>query len=163
DFLGLLPARLIDRPISNRRDRSLARRIGKLTQATRTGQPATLPAALHAGQAVPSRRHAWKRGRLTITPSAVTWRHRGLVHRQSRDLTGAWYIQQRQPDWSGIDRRLSAPGYLAPSMRVLALDASGQTIEIALPSEAIDAVLPALAQLWRHDGTNQMLGCAQPH
>jgi len=89
--------------------------------------------------------------------------HRGLVHSQSRDLTGARYIQQRQPDWSGIDRRLSAPGYLASSMQVLALDASGETIEIALPSHAIDAALPALTQLWRYDGTNQTLGHAQPH
>ena len=157
DVLGPL-ADLIARPLSNRRGRSLARQIGKLTLATRTGQPAsaTLPAALHASEAVPPRPHAWKRGQLKITPSAVTWQRRGPLRSQSRDLTGAQYIRQRQPDWSGTDRRLSAPGHLAPRIRILALQASSEQIEIAMPSEAIDAALPALTPLSRHDGTNQM-------
>jgi len=121
DLLGDLLGELIGRPISNRRGRSLARQIAKLTQARRTGQPvsATLPAALHAGEAVPPRPHAWQPGRLKITPPAVSWQRRGLLRSRSRDLTSAQYIQQRQPNWSGIDRRLSAPGYLAPSVRVL--------------------------------------------
>jgi len=147
DLLGDLLGELIGRPISNRRGRSLARQIAKLTQARRTGQPvsATLPAALHAGEAVPPRPHAWQPGRLKITPSAVSWQRRGLLRSRSRDLTSAQYIRQRQPDWSGIDRRLSAPGYLAPSVQVLALHANGEQIEITLPSEAIDVVLPPSA------------------
>src|SRR5262249_56234243 len=80
---------------------------------------------------------------------------RGLLRSRSRDLTSAQYIRQRQPDWSGIDRRLSAPGYLAPSVRVLALHASGEQIEITLPSQAIDVVLPPLG---RHQGTTQSHG-----
>src|SRR5215469_727239 len=70
---------------SDRRSQSLDQQIGKLTQATRTGRPvsATLPAALHAGEAIPPRPHAWKRGRLKITPSAVTWQRRRLLHGQS--------------------------------------------------------------------------------
>jgi hypothetical protein len=160
DFLGSLFDKLIGAAISNRRGRSVAQQIAELTQATRTGEPvsATLPAALHASEAVPARPHAWKRGRLRITPSALTWQRGGLLHRQSRDLTGTRYIQQRAPDWSGTDRRLAAPGYLAPSIRVLALQASGEQIEITLPSPAIDAALRSLTQLNRHHGTNQMPG-----
>ena len=162
DFLGFLFDKLTGGAISNLRGRSVAQQIAKLTQVTRTGQPvsATLPAALHAGEAVPPRPHAWKRGRLRITPSAVTWQRRGLLHGQSRDLTGAQYIQQREPDWSGTDRRLSAPGYLAPSIRVLALQASGEQIEITLPSQAIDA-LPAFTQRSRHHGTSQKPGSSR--
>jgi hypothetical protein len=157
DLMLELLGRLIAWPVTSLRGRSLARQICKLTQAARSGQPpsATLPAALHASEAVPPRPHAWKRGRLKITPSAVAWQRRGLLRRsQARDLTGARRIRQRLPDWSGADRRLSAPGYLAPSMRVLALQASGEEIEIALPSPALDAAPPALTQLGRHDGTN---------
>jgi len=145
---------------SNRHGQSFDQQVGKLTQAARTGQPvsATIPAALHAGEAVPPWPHAWKRGRLKITPSAVTWQRRRLLHGQSRDLTGAQYIQQRQPDWSGTDRRLSAPGYLAPSIRVLALRTSRDQIELALPSQAIDVALRALTQLNRHHGTSQTPG-----
>jgi hypothetical protein len=134
---------------ASHRGRSVDQQIAKLTEATRAGQPvsATLPAALHAGEAVPPRPHAWKPGRLTITLSSVTWQRRGLRHGQSRDLTGARYIQQRQPDWSGTDRRLSAPGYLAPGIRVLALHTHGEQIEITLPSPAIDAALRSLTQL----------------
>lgn len=160
DFLGSLFDKLIGAAISNRRGRSVTQQIAKLTQATRTGQPvsATLPATLHAGEAIPARPHAWKRGRLKITPSAVTWQRGGLLHSQSRDLTAARYIQQREPDWSGTDRRLSAPGYLAPSIRVLTLQTSGEQIEITLPSQSIDAVLPALTQRSRHHGTIQKPG-----
>jgi hypothetical protein len=145
---------------ANQRGRSLDQQVAKLTQATRAGQPvsATLPAALHAGEAVPPRPHAWKRGQLKITPSSVTWQRRRLPHGQSRDLTGARYIKQRQPDWSGTDRRLSAPGYLAPSIRVLALQTSHEQIEITLPAQAIDAALRALTQLNSHHGTSQMPG-----
>lgn len=148
DLLEPLLDRLIARPISRLRGRSLTQQIGKLALAAHTGQgvSVTLRASLHADEAVPPRPHAWKRGRLKITPSSVTWR-RGLLRSQSRNLTRAQYIRQRRPDWSTADRRLSVPGYLAPSMRVLALQAHGGQIEIAIPSEAIDATLAALTKL----------------
>ena len=154
DLLEPLLDRLVARPISNLRGRSLARRIGKLALATHAGQgvSVTLPAALHGGQAAPLRPHAWKAGRLKITPSLVSWQ-RGVLRRgQSRDLSGAQYIRQRRPDWSGTDRRLAVRGYLAPSMRVLTLQVDGEEIEIALPSEAIDAALPVLTQFSRQSG-----------
>lgn len=152
DLLGLLVDLIPDRLADARRSEARAQSVDKMLAAMQAGEPipATVPAAFHYGDASPAGAHAWKYGRLELTPSAVTWRRGGFLRKNSYNLSGAHCVGQRQPEWAGMDRRLSVPGYLADSTQVLMLRESSETMEAAVPFPLIEVVLHSLAHVSSH-------------
>src|SRR5215470_18819798 len=80
DLLGLLVDLIPDRLADARRSEARAQSVDKMFAAMQAGDPipATVPAAFHYGDASPAAAHAWKYGRLELTPSAVTWASRWI-------------------------------------------------------------------------------------
>ena len=142
ELLGLL-LELIARVLGRRRDRLFAERLDALAAAMKSGQAisAKFQAALHETMPGSSRPHRWKRGQVRISPQAVIWERRGQV----RNLTGSECASERQPDWSGADRRLMVPGYQAASIQVLTVRIGRKEVELAAPKQVIEVIRYCLA------------------
>jgi hypothetical protein len=152
DLLSRLVDLLLLRPIAARRSEARAQSMDKMLAAMEAGEPisGTVPAALHYGEASPVGAHAWKYGRLEITPSAVVWGRGGFLRTRSCNLSGARCVGRRRPEWEGMDKRLSVPGYLADSMQVLMLREGSEAMEAAVPLPLIEVVLYGLAHVSSH-------------